>query len=400
MNADVLIVGGGIGGTVLAELLGRGGKKVVVLEKGTGPPPWTRPEILWPATAELLFTLAPRERWLAEAMVPLAGIEIFTGRRFYRAITRQRLAAAGVQPWSTDPNRTRELLLTLHGFELHRGVEVLDVLKDGKRIVGVRAKELSSGRQFEVLARWTVGDDSVNSVVRRACGIDLATRLFPIEFYCFNVDWPLDFPTAVGRVWPNRNHWESGIFLLGTLPIPNGRGAGLVGVRGRTFHANRSVAESWARFCAIDPHIRQIVGDRRFPEDFAHIRRPWGHAPRYGTDGAVLMGDAAHPVSPAGGQGANMSVADARVLAELFLRNEPHLVAEYERRRRRANERSMGPTRAGAFLLGLPDWCAPPALFFKLVGTVGRRPRAIVEALRFMSTAFFEGTQQGRGWFF
>src|SRR5688572_410503 len=319
MNADVLIVGGGIGGTVLAELLGRGGKKVVVLEKGTGPPAWTRPEVLWPATAKLLFTLAPRERWLAEAVLPLSGLEIFTGKRFYRAISSDRLAAAGVQPWSTDPNRTRELLLSLTGFELRRGVEVTDVLTERDRIVGVRARDVKNGSPFEVTARWTVGDDGVNSVVRRACGIDLATRLFPIEFYCFNVDWPPDFPAAIGRVWPNRKSWQSGIFVLGTLPIPGGRGAGLVGVRGRAFNANPSVAASWAEFCAIDPRIRQVVGDRRFPDDFAYIRRPWGHAPRYGTDGAVLMGDAAHPVSPAGGQGANMSVADARVLAELFL---------------------------------------------------------------------------------
>src|SRR5688572_19411511 len=99
MNADVLIVGGGIGGTVLAELLGRGGKKVVVLEKGTGPPPWTRPEVLWPATAKLLFTLAPRERCFAEAVLPLEGIEIFNGRRWNRAVTRQRLDTIGVRPW-------------------------------------------------------------------------------------------------------------------------------------------------------------------------------------------------------------------------------------------------------------------------------------------------------------
>ncbi|MCI0353685.1 MAG: NAD(P)-binding protein, partial [Acidobacteria bacterium] len=49
MDADFVIVGGGIGGTVLAELLGRGGKRVVVLEKSTAPPSWLRPEVLWPA---------------------------------------------------------------------------------------------------------------------------------------------------------------------------------------------------------------------------------------------------------------------------------------------------------------------------------------------------------------
>lgn len=49
MSHDMLIVvGGGIGGAVLANLLARGGKRVVVLEKTPVPPPIARPEILWP----------------------------------------------------------------------------------------------------------------------------------------------------------------------------------------------------------------------------------------------------------------------------------------------------------------------------------------------------------------
>ena len=66
MPTDFLIVGGGIGGLVLAELLGRDGKRVVVLERSTGPPPWNRPEVLWPATIELLLSLAPDSAWIIE----------------------------------------------------------------------------------------------------------------------------------------------------------------------------------------------------------------------------------------------------------------------------------------------------------------------------------------------
>ncbi len=45
MSHDNLIVGGGIGGAVLANLLARGGKRVVVLEKNLVPPPIARPEM-------------------------------------------------------------------------------------------------------------------------------------------------------------------------------------------------------------------------------------------------------------------------------------------------------------------------------------------------------------------
>jgi 2-polyprenyl-6-methoxyphenol hydroxylase-like FAD-dependent oxidoreductase len=62
----------------------------------------------------------------------------------------------------------------------------------------------------------------------------------------------------------------------------------------------------------------------------------------------VLIGDAIHPVSLAGGQGANMSVHDARALADLFLSDHPRVVEEYERRRRPANDRSLSITRRAA----------------------------------------------------
>jgi 2-polyprenyl-6-methoxyphenol hydroxylase-like FAD-dependent oxidoreductase len=72
MATDFLIVGGGIGGAVLANLLGRRGKRVLVLEKGGPVYPQSRPEILWPATVSLLRELIPADlerRW----MLPLRG---------------------------------------------------------------------------------------------------------------------------------------------------------------------------------------------------------------------------------------------------------------------------------------------------------------------------------------
>lgn len=387
MTADFVIVGGGIGGLVLAELLGRGGKKVVVLEKSTAAPTWTRPEILWPATVELLRSLAPKEVW-EHAMLPLRALEFFNGERFVSPIDEKLFAEARVQPWSTDPNLTREVLFGLQAFELRRGVEVAEVLKDNERVIGVRARNLRTKETFEVLGQWTVGDDGANSVVRAASGIGLKSRMFPIEFLCFKCDWPADFPERVARIWPNVKHPETGIVALGAIAIPNGKGAALVPVRPREFDALGNPASAWSEFCRIDAGIGKVAGNRKFPDDFARVRRPWGHAARYSAPGALIMGDAAHPVSPAGGQGANMSIADGQAIAELALAKHPDLGNEYERRRRPANERSLGVTRRAAWLQELPAWSRPLPLFFALAGWIGRHPALLRRAVRFASTAF------------
>jgi 2-polyprenyl-6-methoxyphenol hydroxylase-like FAD-dependent oxidoreductase len=133
-----------------------------------------------------------------------------------------------------------------------------------------------------------------------------------------------------------------------------------------------------------------LVGGRRIPDDMIRIRRPWGHAERYGGNGAVLLGDAIHPVSPAGGQGANMSVADATVVAELAVRGGTDWVQEYERRRRPANERSMNITRRTAQVLSLPNFLIALGLPW-LLRWVNRRPeRLFARVLPLVSTAFQE----------
>src|SRR5262245_61418138 len=80
MVIDFLIVGGGIGGAVLANLLGRRGKNVLVLEKNRTTAPQTRPEILWPATVKVLRALIPErleERW----MLPIRGFVLVHKRQ-------------------------------------------------------------------------------------------------------------------------------------------------------------------------------------------------------------------------------------------------------------------------------------------------------------------------------
>ena len=391
MNPDFLIVGAGIGGTVLAELLGRGGRKVLVLEKETAAPQWVRPEILWPATVRQLFSLAPKQTWEEDALLRQAGIKLHTRRGAFQLLSLESLAKTGVERWAADAGQLRERLMRLDSFELRRGVEVIEVLEEKNRIVGVRSRHLVTGQEVDLLASWTIGDDGVHSRVRQACGLEMKTKLFPIDFLCFGFSWPASFEAATPNAWLDIDGPHSAILALLAVPLPQRRGAGVLLVRPELFETDGLAEQAWRQFCSIDAAIQEVIHDKRFPEDFVRVRRPWGHAQRYGREGAILMGDAAHPVSPAGGQGANMSVADARVMADIALHAPSHLLEEYERRRREANARSLRFTQGAARLLALPGWTTPPtSLLISVVRWANRHPSVITPFIRYVSTAFEE----------
>jgi 2-polyprenyl-6-methoxyphenol hydroxylase-like FAD-dependent oxidoreductase len=388
MPIDFLIVGGGIGGAVLAGLLGRAGRRVLVLEKSLTPPKIIRPEILWPSTTEILRGLLPpavEDR----RQLPVRSLTVQLGDEALFCVNTDVFDAVGVQPNSTDPTQTREQLLAAGAFELRRGMEVVDVLKDAGRVVGVRAKD-AAGTAHEFAARWTVGDDGANSPVRRACGIAMDTAMFPLDFLTFAFDWPGPYVHAGVRLIVNPLRAKSSIFGMAAIPLPGFQGAGLLPVRPEAIENADGFRADLEAFRAAAPSAVAALGPRAAVADFVRIRRPWGHAARYGVAGAVLLGDAIHPVSPAGGQGANMSVADAAALADVLLDDELRPVARYENRRRPANERSIGITRAAAGVFALPGFvrAAVSAFFPGVLRRVSRRPVLFGRLLQLMAGRF------------
>src|SRR3954453_6786004 len=116
MDADAVIVGGGIGGAVLANLLARQGKRAIVLEKNAAPIRIERPEVLWPATLKILGSIMPAEK-LKAATLPIAGMAFSRSGKIllsFRTPADSSNAAAGAR--FTDPNLTRQALLETGAF--------------------------------------------------------------------------------------------------------------------------------------------------------------------------------------------------------------------------------------------------------------------------------------------
>ena len=398
MTTDVLIVGGGIGGAALALALGRRGWSVRVFEREEAPPSVVRPEILQQSTIDALERLGADARLHAEAALPLHRLQLHMGRECILSVDERDLAAADSQPLSTDPVLTRTLIidaaLATGNVELVTNAEVTTVVRDGERIVGVRGRR--EGHAFEARARLLVGDDGARSIIRGCLGIRTRLRLFPVEFITFSVPCPAPYPAHTARGWIRSEAMRDGLFAGFVLPLPDDRLAGLllasIGVWERRFEGRPDAF--WRDVEALTPLAGPLRDDLHFPDDFERRRRAYGHASRYVDDGAAILGDAAHPMSPAAGQSANASIWDALALADVAdeaLRADDlsaSRLAAFERRRRPANRRSLRFSRRAVALLRLDRWF--PGSAAATIRTLLRRSGQKRRLLHMAATAFRE----------
>ncbi len=397
-RVDCLIVGAGIGGGVLALALGQRGYRVLVLEREATAPVLGRPEVLAGSTVSAIQRWGGGAQLFAEALMPLQGLEVRqAGGRRLLTITPQDLQQAQVQPYSTDPVRTRRILLERAEatglVQVQRGVEVQALLRDEAQVVGVIAQR--QNERFEVRARLVVGDDGTHSRVRQELGIPISLQKFAVEFLVPREALSEPSP-PLGRAWINPAGLRQGIAAGMVMPLPTGRSAMALIVRaGIGERLRQSPPSEFQR--AVDqlsPECSALASRAAFPEQWVCIQRPFGHATRYLEDGAALLGDAAHPVTPVGGQGANMSVADALVLAEVvhegLVRGDcsAERLQRYETIRRPANERSLRFSQRAqqifGLLIGVP-WLAQLVPWFIAHND---QPKAKARFLRTIATAF------------
>lgn len=353
MRLDVVIVGAGIGGAVLALDLGRRGWRVALVEREGAPPRIARPEILWGATLRALEGYGVAEAIRHTASVHLEEIEI-GGEKPWLRITRHDLNAAGVVAFSTNPSMTRAIIadaaLATGNVEIHRGVAVEDLLFNDGRVTGVQGQR--GNTTFALEARLVVGDDGGNSVVRTQLGIPITLDSFPIDFVTATIArWPL--PPCRVRGWIHPKGFREGLPAAVFIPWPENEGVLLMPLAAdRAKHLfEQSPEVFWSALERVTPMAGSLREQLEFPRDFRRVARPFGHAASYVANGAALIDDSAHPMTPAGGQGANASIWDALALADVVdaaLRTEDvsrERLLPYERIRRPVNDESVSFSR-------------------------------------------------------
>lgn len=371
-----IIVGGGIGGLVAALALRRLGMRICLLERngrlGAGGTGLT----LWPNALRQLERLGLQQEVFAHARPLLKG-EIFdqSGRPL------AEVDLASIRARSGKP------LICLREADLCR--VLLDALGEVEVCVGVTcfAYENHSGRVVAQTSRGAVEGDmlvAADGMRSRLRGQMLETD--PLQYRGW-MTWRGvaqlpggSFPEGLYREFFGRGS-RLGIFAIREdLVYWSGSRNGPAGACGPVGPAHR--AEALRAFAGWPDPVPSVI-DTTPAEDLVrsgvYDTQPLA---RWSDGRAVLLGDAAHPMTPDLGQGACQAIEDALCLAECVVAaaTVPQALRAYERQGQErtaslvARSRRMGRMRQwqhpvmARFRNGLMR-SIPPSVLLKLFNT-------------------------------
>jgi 2-polyprenyl-6-methoxyphenol hydroxylase-like FAD-dependent oxidoreductase len=302
------IVGGGPGGLMLAFFLARQGVPVTLLESHHDFDRDFRGDTVHPSTLELLDQVGladellqiPHGQLRTFAMHTPDGIVTFANF----SLIRTRFPYVAMIPQARFLEFMAEKAKRYPSFHLVMGANVQRLVQEGDTIKGVRYRD-HENQWHEVRAHLTVAADGRFSRIRHLTGLEPVSTSAPMDVLWFRLPRRPEDPAEVGGyigpaglliLLDRGDEWQIG-YVIPKDGYKRVRAAGLDHLRDAVgklvpFMADRRDAiQDWKQVTVLSVESNLL--------------------PKWYLPGLLLIGDAAHTMTPVGGVGINYAIGDA-----------------------------------------------------------------------------------------
>jgi 2-polyprenyl-6-methoxyphenol hydroxylase-like FAD-dependent oxidoreductase len=313
-SSRCLIIGGGPAGIMTGYLLARAGVNVVVLEKHADFNRDFRGDTIHPSTFELMHELGLLEEFLRLPHQEHAHMSGFFNGHLVELADFSHLPTRckfiGFMPQWDFLNFLAEKARRFPSFTRHMEHEVVDLLFDGERVAGVRAKTPEGEREFR--ADLVIGGDGRHAISHSRAGFEIQEFGAPIDVLWMHISKCATDPEQL-----------FGFFRHGKLLVLISRGdyyqVGVVIPKGGIDDLKRrGLPALHAEMVALAPFLQDRIAEL---DDWSKIKLltvQINRLRKWYRDGLLCIGDSAHAMSPAGGVGINLALQDAVATANLL----------------------------------------------------------------------------------
>jgi 2-polyprenyl-6-methoxyphenol hydroxylase-like FAD-dependent oxidoreductase len=295
-------------------LLARAGVEVVVLEKHADFNRDFRGDTIHPSTFELLHELGLLDEFLKLPHQELRRLRGMINGHFVSIADFTRLPThckfIGFMPQWDFLNFFAAKAKQFPSFALHMQNEVVDLIYENDRVVGVRAKTPDGERDFR--GDLVIGADGRHAITHTKAGLEIE-----------------ELGVAIDALWMRVSKRENdpeqmlGFFRHGKLLVILDRGdyfqVGFVIPKGGMDAAKqRGLPALHREIVSMAPFLEDRIAEL---DDWSKIKLltvQINRLKKWAREGLLCIGDNAHAMSPAGGVGINLALQDAVATANLL----------------------------------------------------------------------------------
>ena len=305
----VCIVGAGPAGVVLGLTLARNGIPITLVESQSDFDREFRGDTLHASSMEILDQLNLADPILELCNSKIQKLSMSTESGLLSIADFSRLESAypyvALLPQSSFLERLVEEAKQYPNFRIWMNTTFTELLKTDEQIAGINCVRADASRNIP--ARLVVAADGRNSAVRQQAGIELHRTAPPMDVLWFklprlqNSDWTGGLQARLGS---------------GTMLVLLDRGdqwqVGFVILKGsyRDLH-NAGIDTFREQLTGLVPGLEDTFSHLKDWSQCAILSVVTGRVEKWYQPGLLLIGDAAHVMSPVGGVGINYAIQDA-----------------------------------------------------------------------------------------